>query len=136
MSNLSVFNFESHEVRFVGTADNPLWVAQDICKILELNNVSMAIAKLDDDEKLTSLLVISGQRRETLCINTIQPIIKDTDYDEFCAAIEMFTETEEEFNNRIVLEEIYRCISAAEPFYWDSERNTLCEIGNGRASAR
>lgn len=36
MSNLTVFQFESKEVRFVGTADNPLWVATDICKLLRL----------------------------------------------------------------------------------------------------
>ena len=34
MSNLSVFNFERQEVRFVGTADQPEWVAADIVAIL------------------------------------------------------------------------------------------------------
>ncbi|MBX9257304.1 hypothetical protein H1Q63_25850 [Desmonostoc muscorum CCALA 125] len=69
MSNLSVFNFESHEIRFVGTADKPWWVASDVCKVLDIVNVSQAITKLDDDEKLMYTLQISGQGRETLCIN-------------------------------------------------------------------
>lgn len=34
MSNLTVFNFESKEVRFVGTADIPEWVASDVVAIL------------------------------------------------------------------------------------------------------
>ena len=37
MTNLSVFAFEGHQVRFVGTAENPEWVAADVCKILGLN---------------------------------------------------------------------------------------------------
>lgn len=69
MSNLSVFNFESHEIRFVGTADSPWWVAADICKVLAIANVSDAIDKLDDDEKLLSSLTTSGQKRDVLCIN-------------------------------------------------------------------
>jgi prophage antirepressor-like protein len=51
MSNLTVFNFESKEVRFVGTADNPWWVAADVCEVLEHSNPSSAIARLDDDDK-------------------------------------------------------------------------------------
>lgn len=51
MSNLSVFRFETQEVRFVGTAEDLWWVASDICAILHHSNPSMAIARLDDDEK-------------------------------------------------------------------------------------
>ncbi|HYX16470.1 MAG TPA: BRO family protein [Nostoc sp.] len=69
MTNLSVFNFESHEVRFVGTANEPWWIAQDICKVLELDDVSKAASRLDDDEKLIRTLHVSGQGRQTLCIN-------------------------------------------------------------------
>nr|WP_322687091.1 Bro-N domain-containing protein [Nostoc sp. EfeVER01]MDZ7944330.1 Bro-N domain-containing protein [Nostoc sp. EfeVER01] len=69
MASLSVFSFESHEIRFVGTADEPWWVASDLCVVLDIVNVSQAIAKLDDDEKLMYTLQISGQGRETLCIN-------------------------------------------------------------------
>lgn len=43
----------------------------------------------------------------------------------FCDAIEMFTETEEEFNTRIMLEEIYRSPEVTKPWYWDSTNNAL-----------
>ncbi|MBD2473148.1 BRO family protein [Nostoc sp. FACHB-145] len=51
MSNLSVFVFESQEVRFVGTPENPEWVAADVCAILEIKNVSDALTSFDQDEK-------------------------------------------------------------------------------------
>ncbi|QKQ75610.1 Bro-N domain-containing protein [Nostoc sp. TCL240-02] len=51
MSNLTVFQFESHEVRFVGTAFDPWWVAADVCAVLEIKNSRDAIARLDEDEK-------------------------------------------------------------------------------------
>ncbi|WP_193200431.1 Bro-N domain-containing protein [Nostoc sp. MG11] len=51
MSNLSVFEFEGREVRFVGTADKPEWVAADVCAILEIKNVSYALTSFDEDER-------------------------------------------------------------------------------------
>ncbi|MBE9107447.1 hypothetical protein IQ229_21695 [Nostoc cf. edaphicum LEGE 07299] len=69
MANLSVFSFESHEIRFVGTADEPWWVAVDVCKVLELDDTSKAVSRLDDDEKLIRTLLLSGQRRESLLVN-------------------------------------------------------------------
>ncbi|MHC5734013.1 BRO-N domain-containing protein [Nostoc sp.] len=69
MPTLSVFSFESSEVRLISIALSPWWVASDICKILDIGNVSQAIAKLDDNEKLNYTLNISGQGRETLLIN-------------------------------------------------------------------
>lgn len=35
MTNLT-FNFQDHEIRFVGTFENPEWVAIDVCKALGL----------------------------------------------------------------------------------------------------
>ncbi|WP_013324525.1 hypothetical protein [Gloeothece verrucosa] len=34
MSNLTIFTFEEQQVRFVGTADKPEWIAQDVCDVL------------------------------------------------------------------------------------------------------
>ncbi|MBN3944113.1 Bro-N domain-containing protein [Nostoc sp. NMS9] len=68
-SNLSVFNFESHDIRFVGTAEVLLWIASDICNALAISDTSQALERLDDDEKLIRTLHVSGQGRETLCIN-------------------------------------------------------------------
>ena len=46
-------NFDGHDVRVVGTPENPLFVAADVCAVLGLNNVSMALEPLDADEKIT-----------------------------------------------------------------------------------
>ncbi|MDZ8106122.1 MAG: Bro-N domain-containing protein [Nostoc sp. DedQUE12a] len=69
MSNLSIFNFESHEIRFVGTADNPWWVAADVCKVLDIRNSRDAIAKLDDDEKGVAITDTLGGKQEMVTIN-------------------------------------------------------------------
>ena len=50
-NNLSLFDFESHEVRTVMVAKEPWFVAADVCKVLGLPNVSMAVSRLDEDEK-------------------------------------------------------------------------------------
>jgi anti-repressor protein len=44
------------------------FIAKEVCDILCLTNVSMALAGLDEDEKLTSTLLISGQRRQILVL--------------------------------------------------------------------
>jgi prophage antirepressor-like protein len=45
------FHFEGREVRFVGSVDNPEWVAQDVCAVLGLTNVSKALYALAQNEK-------------------------------------------------------------------------------------
>ncbi|QKQ76362.1 BRO family protein [Nostoc sp. TCL240-02] len=67
MSNLSIFSFETHDIRFVGTAIDPWWVAADICKALEITNPSTAISKLDDDEKTRDITLndVSGKFAST-----------------------------------------------------------------------
>ncbi|QKQ75588.1 BRO family protein [Nostoc sp. TCL240-02] len=67
MSNLTVFQFESHEVRFVGTAIDPWWIAQDICEILEIN-ISQT-RRLDDDEKGLRLTQTPSGSQEMLSVN-------------------------------------------------------------------
>jgi prophage antirepressor-like protein len=49
--SIILFHFESNEIRFVGTAENPEWIAADICKVLGISNPSQALAILDEDEK-------------------------------------------------------------------------------------
>ena len=48
---IQVFTFNNQDVRFVGTSDDPWWVAADVCAVLEIRNSRDAIARLDDDEK-------------------------------------------------------------------------------------
>lgn len=52
MKSLSVFSFqESHQVRVVLVEGEPWFVANDICNALSIQNVTQAIARLDDDER-------------------------------------------------------------------------------------
>jgi prophage antirepressor-like protein len=65
-SDLAVFQFESFEIRFVGTADDPWWVATDVCAVLEIN-ISQT-RRLDDDEKGLRSVQTLGGNQEMLCI--------------------------------------------------------------------
>ncbi|BAZ33638.1 prophage antirepressor (plasmid) [Cylindrospermum sp. NIES-4074] len=69
MSNLQIFNFESQEVRFVGTANDPWWVAADVCAVLEVRNSRDALARLDDDEKGVAIIYTPGGNQEMSTIN-------------------------------------------------------------------
>lgn len=52
------FSFESFQIRVVMIDGNPWWVAADVCAVLDLGNASMALARLDDDER--TLISIEG----------------------------------------------------------------------------
>lgn len=52
MNDLTIFNFESQSVRIVTIDAQPIFIAQDLCKVLELDNVSRALSRLDDDQKV------------------------------------------------------------------------------------
>jgi prophage antirepressor-like protein len=67
MNTLSL-SFEGHQVRFVGTADNPEWVAQDVCEILEIKNPSDALSSLDEDEKGIALTDTLGGSQQMLTV--------------------------------------------------------------------
>lgn len=82
MSNLSVFGFEGQQVRYVGTADNPEWVAADVCVILGIDT-SLAVngrerkdkrgntyrdGGLEDDEKGTAIVSTPGGEQEMLTV--------------------------------------------------------------------
>jgi prophage antirepressor-like protein len=68
-SDLTVFQFESFKVRFIGTADDPWWVAADVCKVLEIIKPENAYARLDDDEKDTRIVGTPGGDQKMICIN-------------------------------------------------------------------
>jgi prophage antirepressor-like protein len=42
--------FEGQDVRFVGTWENPEWIAADVCKILDIQDPSSAVCDFDEDE--------------------------------------------------------------------------------------
>lgn len=56
MSNLSVFNFESNEVRVVVINNEPWFVAKDVCDVLNVPNVSQALTRLEVEEVNTLIL--------------------------------------------------------------------------------
>ena len=68
-NKIKVFeNAEFGSVRTMTINGEPWFVASDVCKALEINNVSMAISRLDDDEKNTIILTegIPGNPNKTI----------------------------------------------------------------------
>lgn len=50
--------------------DGDVWfVANEVCNLLEIKNTSDAVSRLDDDEKLLSVLPIAGQNRNVSLIS-------------------------------------------------------------------
>lgn len=69
-SVLTDFIFLTTVVRIVMDDNNEPWfVAKDVCDVLDLTHVSMALQRLDDDEKQTAVQLLSGQKRELSIIN-------------------------------------------------------------------
>lgn len=47
-----MFDFKGHKVRAVeGPDGEPWWIAEDVCEVLDVPNVSQACSRLDIDEK-------------------------------------------------------------------------------------
>ena len=53
MNDLVKFEFEGRGVRTVLRDGEPWFVAKDVCEILDLENVTMALSSLEDDERIT-----------------------------------------------------------------------------------
>lgn len=62
------FEFEEKQVRFVGTADKPEWIAQDVCDVLEIVNVSQALKDFRTSEKGVCIIYTLGGSQETLTV--------------------------------------------------------------------
>lgn len=68
MNELQIFNNEEFgDIRTVTIGNEPWFVASDICKALDLSNPTMAMERLDDDEKSKLNLGLSGGA--TNCVN-------------------------------------------------------------------
>ena len=67
---VTVFQYgDTVEVRVAGTAESPLFVASDVCRVLELGNVSMAVSPLDEDEKgISNVDTLKGSQK--MCVVT------------------------------------------------------------------
>ena len=71
MSMLTEFQFGEQEIRVVvdETTNEPLWVAKDICEVLQYKNVAGTLSKLDDDEKGIQNLYTPGGEQKMMCVN-------------------------------------------------------------------
>jgi len=69
MNELVNFDFSGKGVRVVTINGEPWWIARDVCDILDIGNITDTMNRLDSDEKLTSILPMSGQNREVYLIN-------------------------------------------------------------------
>lgn len=66
-NNIQVFNNEEFgEVRTVMVSDEPWFVAADVCKALELSNPTVAVSRLDEDERSKFNL---GRQGEGIIVN-------------------------------------------------------------------
>ena len=64
------FSFEgTQEVQVVIINGNPYFVATHVCDILGLSNTPLTVSRLDEDEKLLYVVVISGQQRTVNVVN-------------------------------------------------------------------
>lgn len=69
MSDLQNFLFEGQEVRFVGSANNPEWVAVDVCKVLDIVNHRDALSDFDEDERgAVGITDSMGREQEMLTV--------------------------------------------------------------------
>jgi prophage antirepressor-like protein len=66
--NPQIFEFEGCQVRFVGTADRPEWIADDVGKVLDIQNVRQNIAKFDFDEKGVCTIYTPGGLQELVTV--------------------------------------------------------------------
>ena len=63
------WNDSDIQIRIESIDGNPWFVAKDLCDYLELGNISMALERLDDDEKQTRKVFVSGQERPMWLVN-------------------------------------------------------------------
>lgn len=69
MNELTVFNYESSEVRTLEIDGEPWFVLKDVCNILHISDTNKTAERLDADELTRTTLVSGGQNREMYIIN-------------------------------------------------------------------
>ncbi|MGL4490511.1 MAG: BRO-N domain-containing protein [Rhizobiaceae bacterium] len=69
MNALTNFAFEEHLVRLIMIDDQPWFIATDICRILDINQATRAVEKLDDDEKGVTSIHTLGGKQEVLTVS-------------------------------------------------------------------
>jgi len=69
MTNLIPFSYQNKEVRTVVKDGDPWFVAKDVCEILELGNVPMAVGRLSDSMKGVNSVDTLGGKQDLWCIS-------------------------------------------------------------------
>ncbi len=68
----TIIPFESEEfgeIRVVGEEGQPWFIVKDVCRALDLSNVTMAVKALDDDEKGVKYCLTPSGKQEMLAVN-------------------------------------------------------------------
>jgi len=65
---LTTLQFEGKSIRMVGTADQPEWVAADVCDVLGIGDTSKAIAGFPANSKGTNTIRTLGGSQEMLTV--------------------------------------------------------------------
>lgn len=63
------YNEKKSDLRIQEIDGNPWFVAKDVCDALQIINITDTMNRLDDDEKLTSVVSNSGQGRQMWLVN-------------------------------------------------------------------
>lgn len=58
--SLSAFSFEGADVRVFSRSDEPWWVLEDVCKVLEISDAPKAATRLDEDKKSIKTISDTG----------------------------------------------------------------------------
>ena len=70
MSDIEIFNFESHDVRVVLIDGEPWWVVNDVCAAIGIGNPRMAAERLDpDDVSQADVIDSMGRKQSTNVVN-------------------------------------------------------------------
>lgn len=69
MNDLKAFDYEGMNVRVITHDGNPLFVASDICRALDITNSRDAVARLDEDEKGVVLTDTLGGPQNLTVVN-------------------------------------------------------------------
>ena len=68
-TNITPFNFNSHDVRVIIQDSNPWFVAADVCTVLGVKNHRDSLQHLDDDEKGVVLNDTLGGKQQVSVVN-------------------------------------------------------------------
>lgn len=65
-----IFRYQDNDIRTVLIEGEPWWIATDVCTALDIKNVSDAVSRLDEDEKIT-IGITDGNRGNPnrLCVS-------------------------------------------------------------------